>query len=156
MFVHSAAPVYLRAIGPRPSGSPPSSGSLWGYLSDRWPDSDRPSSRWLAVKSVVIVCNRNRIIDRSPFRPPQPLHASCKSRVPAVSPDKKVIKPLPQLYRKIYTVYPIFEIFYPPTPFPILFDYVSSPKRSSSTFDLRSIFNRRYMRKKREKNIGFK
>lgn len=85
-------------------------GSLWGYLSDRWPDSG-PSRRWLAVESVVIVCNRNRIIDRSPFRPrTAPANASCKSRVPAVLADKKVIKSLPQLYRKIYASsgHPVF------------------------------------------------
>lgn len=152
MFVHSAAPVYLRAIGPRPSGSPPSSGSLWGYLSDRWPDSDRPSSRWLAVKSVVIVCNRNRIIDRSPFRPPNPCtlpasRASLRCRL-----IKKSLNPCRNYTGKYIpcTLYSKFS-----TPLSYSRDYVSSPKCSSSTFDLRSIFNRRYMRKKREKNIGF-
>lgn len=64
MFVYRT--VFIRVIGLLGASSDL---SLWGYLSDRWPDSDWPSSRWLAVKSVVIVCNRNRIIDRSPFRP---------------------------------------------------------------------------------------
>lgn len=64
MFVYRT--VFIRVIGVLGASSDL---SLWGYLSDRWPDSDWPSSRWLAVKSVVIVCNRNRIIDRSPFRP---------------------------------------------------------------------------------------